>query len=255
LTPVPNITLVLMGLLLLIYISRYRDHSPDVWSPPAAWLRAAIYFCYCLLVAHYTGALQATFASPLIYPGQLDDSWWLLSTAVVTAFIFIAYWVYWYRTTMRFGRKLNLLPQLVFGLCWGFTTGLYFLSFWHLALLVGPGWPVWAVWLLAYVMISLWQALWMDMYWDVYVSPEHDSPASIRAKVPRTHIPNMTLCLTYFAVYQNYWIFIALQTVALLAASFGMRMPAPWSRESTPPARRVPGLLGLPRAGGYVKET
>jgi hypothetical protein len=103
-------------------------------------------------------------------------------------------------------------------------------------------------------MISLWQALWMDMYWDVWVSPEHDSPESIRKKVPRTHIPNMTLCLTYFAVYQNYWIFIGLQTLALMAASYGMRMPAPWCRETTPAARQVPGLLGLPRAGGYIGD-
>ena len=246
------ITLTGMCLLLLLYVARYRRHPPEEWSAPAAWLRAGIYFCFCLAVADCSGALGHTLASPLVYPGQWADPWWWLSTAVVTAFIFAAYWGYWYRNTLRFGRKLDVLPQLLFGLCWGVTTGLYFLSFWQLALAVGPDWPLWAVWLLAYALISLWQALWMDMYWDVYVSPEHDSPASIRAKVPRTHIPNMTLCLTYFAIYQNYWIFIALQTVALLAASFGMRMPAPWSREPTPPARRVPGLLGLPRAGGYL---
>jgi len=246
------ITLAGMGLLLLLYVARYRRHPPGEWSAPAAWLRAGIYFCFCLAVADLSGALQATLSSPLVHPGQWADPWWWLSTAVVTVFIFAAYWGYWYRNTLRFGRKLDVLPQLLFGLCWGVTTGLYFLSFWQLALAVGPDWPLWAVWLLAYALISLWQALWMDMYWDVYVSPEHDSPASIRAKVPRTHIPNMTLCLTYFAIYQNYWIFIALQTVALLAASFGMRMPAPWNREPTPPARRVPGLLGLPRAGGYV---
>jgi len=248
------ITLAGMGLLLLLYVARYRRHPPGVWSAPAAWLRAGIYFCFCLAVAHCSGALQATLASPLVHPGQWADPWWWLTTVVVTVFIFAAYWGYWYRSTLRFGRKLDVLPQLLFGLCWGVTTGLFFLSFWQLALAIGPDWPLWAVWLLAYTLISLWQALWMDMYWDVYVSPEHDSPASIRAKVPRTHIPNMTLCLTYFALYQNYWIFIALQTVALLAASFGMRMPAPWSSEPTPPARRVPGLLGLPRAGGYVPQ-
>ena len=70
-------------------------------------------------------------------------------------------------------------------------------------------------------------------------------------KVPRTHIPNMTLCLTYFAVYENYWIFIGLQTIALLAAVYGMRFPPPWSKRETPPATRVPGLLGLPKSGGY----
>ena len=244
----------LMVGLLGLYVARYRGHANDVWSAPAAWSRAGIYFCFCLLVASVTGALQATLNSPLIYAGQLQDPWWILSTVVVVVFIIAAYWGYWYRTTLRFGRKLDVLPQLLFGLCWGFTTGLYFLSFWHLALALGESWPLWLVWLLAYVMISVWQALWMDMYWDVYVSPEHDSPESIRKKVPRTHIPNMTLCLSYFALYQNYWIFIGLQTIALLAASFGMRMPAPWSKQSTPPARQVPGLLGLPRAGGYVAE-
>ena len=247
-----SLLLATMAGLLVLYRLRYRDHAAQIWSAPAAWLRAFIYFVFCLLVAQVSGALEATLASPAIYPGQWNDPLWWGSTVLVTLFIFIAYWGYWYRNTLRFGRKLDVLPQGIFGLCWGFTTGLYFLSFWHLALLLGEGWPTWAVWLLAYTMISVWQALWMDMYWDVYVSPEHDSPESIRKKVPRTHIPNMTLCLSYFAIYQNYWIFIGWQTAALLAASFGMRMPAPWNRESTPPARRVPGLLGLPRAGGYI---
>jgi hypothetical protein len=247
-----SLLLAAMAGLLLLYILGYRNHSPQVWSAPAAWLRAAIYFCFCLIVASITGTLDALLNSPFVYPGQWQNPVWWLSTVAVTGFILVAYWGYWYRNTLRFGRKLDLIPQGVFGLCWGFTSGLYFLSFWHLMLVIGENWPVWVVWLLSYGLISLWQALWMDMYWDVYVSPEHDSPESIRKKVPRTHIPNMTICLTYFAVYQNYWIFIGLQTIALLAASYGMRMPPPWSRRDTPPARRVPGLLGLPRAGGYI---
>lgn len=243
-----------MVALLLLYLARYRGHDKTVWSAPAAWSRAAIYFCFCLLAASISGALTATLESPLIYPGQAQDPLWWISTLGVLIFIIVAYWGYWYHNTLRFGRKLDLLPQGAFGLCWGLTTGLYFLAFWHISLRIGGGWPIWGVWLLAYVMISLWQALWMDMYWDVWVSPEHDSPESIRKKVPRTHIPNMTLCLTYFAVYQNYWIFIGLQTLALMAASYGMRMPAPWCRETTPAARQVPGLLGLPRAGGYIGD-
>lgn len=248
------VVLAVMAALLGLYLLRYRAHPPQLWSAPAAWLRAAIYFCFCLLVASASGALQATLNSPLVYPGQSADPLWWLATALVLVFIIAAYWGYWYRNTLRFGRPLAPLSQGLFGLCWGFTSGLLFLSFWQLALAVGSGWPPWAVWLLAYVMISVWQALWMDMYWDVYVSPEHDTPESLRRKVPRTHIPNMTLCLAYFALYQNYWIFIGLQTLALLAASYGMRMPPPWSRLPTPPARRVPGLLGLPRAGGYLAD-
>jgi hypothetical protein len=54
------------------------------------------------------------------------------------------------------------------------------------------------------------------------------------------------------ALYENYAIFVALQTWALLGASLAMRMPAPWSHEITPPATRSAGLLGLMRASGYV---
>lgn len=246
------ILLAVTVVLLALYLVLWRRHPDDVWSAPAAWCRAGIYCCACVLFAQATGALEATLASPLVHPGQLSNGVWLLSSLALLIFIIVAYWGYWYHNTLRFGRSLDLLPQLFFGLVWGVASGLMFLSWWHLALSLGEGLPLWATWLLAYLAISVWQALWMDMYWDVYVSPEHDTPESIRKKVPRTHIPNMTLCLTWFAIYQNYWLFIGLQTIALLAASVGMRMPAPWSRASTPAARRVPGLLGLPRAGGYV---
>lgn len=247
-----QLTAAVMLLLSAVYYRRYRGHPRDVFVPMAAWLRAGIYFCYCLLVAMASGALEAALNLPIIHDEQMRDGVWWLSTIALTVFIIGAYWGYWARSTVYFERKIDFFPQLVFGLLWGVTSGLYFLSLWHVAAWIGTDWATWQVWLLAYTMISLWQMFWMDMYWDVYVSPEHDTPESIRAKVPRTHIPNMTFCLIYFAYYENYWIFIALQTLALLAASFGMRMPAPWSKAATPPARQVPGLLGLPRAGGYV---
>lgn len=243
---------LLMVAMLALYRTRYSSHPSDVWSGPAAWLRAGIYFCFCLLVSMATGALQAALQNPLVEQAQLSNPWWWAFTLLISVFILAAYWGYWYRSTLRFNRPLALIPQGVFGLCWGVTTGLYFLSFWHLVAAIGPEWPLWGTWLLAYGLISAWQALWMDMYWDVWVSPEHDTPESIKAKVPRTHIPNMTLCLTHFALFENYWIFIGWQTTALLAASYGMRLQPPWSNEPTPPARQVPGLFGLPRAGGYV---
>jgi hypothetical protein len=127
-----------------------------------------------------------------------------------------------------------------------------FLSFYHIAQAIGSTWAAWQVWLLAYLMIAIWQWLWQDYYWDVYISPEHDSPWSIQVKVFATHIPNITACLIFFALYENYAIFIALQTWALLGASLAMRMPAPWSREITPPATRSTGLFGFKRASGYV---
>lgn len=244
-------SLVTWVLLFAVYRLRYVAHWAQGFSAACAWLRAAMYACFCLLLGSLSGALPALLQAPLVQAGQLSNPGWWLATGAITLFMVWAYWIYWYRNTLRFGRALSFLPQLVFGLCWGLATGLLFLSYWHFALAVTASLPLWVTWLLAYVMISAWQALFMDMYWDVYVSPEHDTPESIRQKVPRTHIPNMTFCLAHFAFFQNPWIFVGWQTLALLAASFGMRMPPPWSRESTPAARQVPGLLGLPRAGGY----
>ncbi len=256
------VTTCTVALCVLIPIHRliFANHAADVYSPSAAWMRASIYFVYCILIAEWSGALEAAFASPIVTSDQLNNPVWWVSTIVVFAFILIAYWGYWARNTLQFGRKLNVFPQAIFGVLWGITSGLYFLALWHIAESIGlhfsggNGWATWQVWLLAYLLISVWQMFWMDMFWDVYVSPEHDTPESIMAKVPRTHIPNMTLCLTYFAFYENYWLFVLLQTLALLAASFGMRMPAPWSKEPTPAARRVPGILGLSRAGGYIDK-
>ena len=240
--------------LALVHVRRLRHHSPETYSAAAAWSRAGLYWCFCILVAIVSGALPAVMHNPLVQPGQLSDPWWWLATVLITVFMLGAYWGYWYRNTLRFGRSLAFFSQGFFGLAWGVTTGLFFLSFWQLALMIGPGWPLIGTWLLAYTLTSVWQALWMDMFWDVWVSPEHDTPASIRAKVPRTHIPNLTLCLTHYALFDNGWLFIAWQTIALSAASYGMRMPPPWFRGSTPAARQVPGLLGLPRAGGYIAQ-
>ena len=76
--------------LLCLYLARYRDHDSEVWSAPAAWLRAGIYFCFCLLVATATGALPATLAGLprgidfvfyMAAPGGSDDA--LYRTAYV----------------------------------------------------------------------------------------------------------------------------------------------------------------------------
>ena len=50
----------LMAAFALLYAVRYRGHDKTVWSAPAAWSRAAVYFCFCLLAGSLTGALDAT---------------------------------------------------------------------------------------------------------------------------------------------------------------------------------------------------
>ncbi len=221
-----------------------------LFSPAAAWLRAYLYFAACALFAHVTGALAALLNSSAVpAAGGLP---WLISSAALLLFVAFAYGVLWSRWTLRFNRKLDVIPQLVFGLSWGVAYALSFLGFWHLALNLGHGWPMWGVFLLAYTLISLWQVLWQDLVWDIYVSPEHDTPWTTKVKVPCTHIPNITLSLVYFAYFDAYWGFVISQVVALTLCSIAMRMPAPWSKEATPAATRHPFVFGLSHGGGYV---
>ena len=251
---IPGVSGLLLLVLVAWYFARHRGHSPDVYVPLASWLRAGIYFCFCYLVAWYSGALPAALASPIYTAEQAADPLWWVWVVGLSVFITVAYWLIWARLTRQFGRRLNVLPQLLFGIAWGLAAGFLFLAFWHLAASAFPGLPTWATYLVSYACISIWQWLFQDYGWDVWVSPEHDCPWSIAVKVPTTHIPNVTLCLIFFALYGNYWIFVGLQTWALVGASLAMRMPAPWEQAPTPPARRAEGLFGagLPRAAGYL---
>jgi hypothetical protein len=249
-----------MAVLLAYYLVRY--HRPEIlqrevseFIPMAAWLRAGFSFCLFYLVSWATGTMQAIVSSPIATAEQLASGGWWLWVIGLIAFILFAYWGIWARYTIRFERKLDLFPQIIFGLLWGSAFGQMLLSLWHIAAMIGRGWATWQVWLLAYVLITVWQWLLMDMYWDIYISPEHDSPKSIMLKVPLTHIPNVTLCLIFFAIHRNYLIFIALQTLALVGASINLRMPAPWSTDKTLPARRARSIFwGLPRCGGYISD-
>ena len=251
---------ILMCILFVYYRRNYR--TPEIqeleltqFVPMAAWLRAGILFCLLYLISWATGVKEAILTNPIATEEQLADPIWWAWVVGLFAFILFAYWGIWARYTIRFDRKLDLIPQIVYGLLWGSAFGQLFLSLWHISKIIGPNWATWQTWLLTYVLITICQWFLMDMYWDVYISPEHDSPKSIKLKVPLTHIPNMTLCLTFFALYENYAIFIVLQTLALTGASIFMRMPAPWSKEKTPSANREPSKFGgLPRCKGYTPD-
>jgi hypothetical protein len=252
--------IALLGVLIAYYHVRYRKREIDPYETPefdplAAWLRAGILFCSFYIVSWATGTMEVIIASPIASREQLLDARWWLWLVGLTAFIIFAYWGIWARYTIRFDRKIDLFPQTLFGLIWGTALGQMLVSIWRISAMIGRSWEVWQQGLLAYVLIGIWQWLLMDMYWDVYISPEHDSPRSIKIKTFFTHIPNVTLCLIFLAIYENYAIFIALQTLALVGCSINMRMPAPWSRERTPAARREASIFwGLPRCGGYISD-
>ena len=130
--------------------------------------------------------------------------------------------------------------------------GQLILVFWRAVSVVGAEWPAWQVVLVTWIILGIWQWFWQDMYWDLYIAPEHDTKWSIAVKTTITHVPQVTLCLIYVTLYNNYVILIALQTLALVGASVFMRLAPWWSTEPTPPATRHPFIFGLVRAGGYV---
>jgi hypothetical protein len=75
----------------------------------------------------------------------------------LTLLVTVAYWGIWARYTLRFDRRRDVIPQTVFGLLWGFASGMLFLAFYQVARAIGGSWATWQVWLLAYVLITIWQ--------------------------------------------------------------------------------------------------
>jgi hypothetical protein len=110
------------------------------------------------------------------------------------------------------------------------------------------------VWLVSFAVISAWQGAWQDLYWDVRVSPEHDTPQSIRRKVVASHVPNVVVTLTYLVIHGNLAIYVMLQGLALASASVGMRFPAPWETRPIKGATFGPGPFGIPRCVGYLTD-
>ena len=219
------------------------------YSPRAAWIRAALYSVACWAAAIATGTAKRVFDEPLAEAGQLDNRRWWLFLSVAVATILVAYVVVWANNTLIFDRPRRWGAQIGFGLMWGSGSGMWLATLYVLA--DRTDWPRWGVWILAFVLISVWQAFWQDLYWDVYVAPEHDTPASIKLKVPTTHIPNILVTLTFLVAFDNVAIFAILQGSALLIASVAMRMPAWWETRPVLAANTEPGLFGLPRCKGW----
>ena len=123
---------VVMGVACVLGALLFRErsrHEPMVYSPPMAWLRAGLYF---LLRADLQLGPPASFktivSTPLATPEQLDNPMWigfLVLCLVVVAWSY-AYW--WPKGTLTHGRKLYLVPTVLYGLAWGASAGLLFMS-------------------------------------------------------------------------------------------------------------------------------
>lgn len=223
------------------------------FQPWRAWCLAGGYLLLLTLISALAGTPQGLISQPVVTQAQLrDPCWWgmLLASLLITL---EAYGLYWSRHTLRFERPLRPLAQLVFGLASGLALGLWMLTLvsWARLCLPGDGADGAPALLLAFGLISLWQALAQAYFWGVHVMPEHDTPASNRSKVWRCHVPFMVAGLLFLGVQGNGALFVGLQILALVITSFAMRMPAWWDLSAQMAATTRPGWFGLPRTHGW----
>lgn len=240
------------AIMLGIYLAKYRGHPQDIWKPKVAWTRALIYFTFCNIISAVTGTLGTLLNQPIITAQQLVDPSWVTFCALCFIYIFVAYWILWSRMTLTFDRKYYLGSEIFFGLIWGISMGQILLSFYHLWNLTGI--PAWGVYLCSFACMGSWQYFIQDYFWDIYVSPEHDTPRSIKIKTLVCHIPNVAICLGFLVIYQNYLIYVLIQTFALIASTIFQKFPAPWTKEEFHAPMTKPGLFGLPHGAGYLDK-
>lgn len=229
---------------------------PRSYRSLRAWRLAGLYLLFLAIVSTLAGTLQGLIRQPLATAAQLaDPRWWVLLLACVLLTLEV-YGHYWPRHTLRFGRSLRPLAQAGFGLAWGLALGLWMLTLvgWARHWLPGEGAAGLPALLLAFTLISLWQALAQSYFWGVYVTPEHDTPASNRNKVWRCHVPFLASGLLFLGVYGNGVLFVGLQVLCLVITSLAMRMPPWWDRTPQRPVTTRAGLLGLPRTHGWQAD-
>ena len=204
--------------------------STNTYDPRSAWLRAVIYFVICFAIAHFTGALALVLSQPLASADNLHDVRWVLFTLLCIAVEVWSYVYLWPRGTLTHGRQLYWSVVLTFGLLWGLSEGLLFLSVFVLT-------SQWIaskllVWIISFSVISTFLGLWHQFYWDIYVAPEHNILEWNIKKVLYAHIPNIVITLTYLSLYGNAGIFVLCQTFALVASTYFMRFPPFWAHNS-----------------------
>jgi hypothetical protein len=236
----------------VVNYAKYRDLPVTEWKPGAAWTRAFIYFAFCNLIAIATGTFEAIVTQPVFTAEQLDNPLWVTYASACFVYLLVAYWGMWARMTLTFDRKFHIPSQLAFGLLWGFSTGQLLLAFYHLWSFAGL--PGWAHYLLAYAGMGLWQYSVQDYFWDIYISPEHDSPRSIVIKTLVCHIPNVAICLGFLVLFDNYLMYVAFQTFALVASTIFQKFPPPWAEGHFHAPMTQRGLFGMPRGLGYREE-
>ena len=240
------------GIMIGIYIIKYRGLPIDVWKPGASWNRAMIYFSFCNIFTAASGTLEQIFTRPIFPSNQILEASWLIYTLFYFAFVVLAYVVIWPRSTLTFDRKYFLGSEILFGVIWGISTGGILLSFYHLWSLTG--FPPWVIYLFSFLCIAAWQYFIQAYFWDIYVSPEHDTPKSILIKTFACHMPNVLIGLGFLTIWGNYGIFIITFIIALISSTIAQKFPAPWAKGKFHAPMVKPGIFGLSYGSRYEEK-
>jgi hypothetical protein len=234
------------------YATRYRNLGQQHYSAPASWTRAGIFVSGCWVLSVATGAAREITGQPIVAASQLHSGAWWAWTVASFVTVGVGYWVIWARWTLHFDRRRAIGAQILMGLLWGSGVGQLFVTVVHVVDRLDL--PKWGLWLVSYAIISTWQGLFQDLFWDVWVSPEHDTPWSIIRKVIVTHIPNVTMTLTWFVLYRNAALWVAVESMALVGACVFMRFPPWWEPDHVLAPTTGPAFAGLIRATGYESD-
>ena len=215
----------LLGVLALLLFVGTRGKDTRIYDAKMAWVRAWMYFCLCWLLSWITGVLPALLNAPLVNAEHVLHIGWQLYMVFAWCIVLFGYVYIWPKGTVTYNRRLYPLPTAVIGLVWGLSEAQLFLSFWA----VGERF-IDSPWLLAgfvYVLASLSNAFLHVLYWDRYVSPDHNIYQWNMKKVALAHNPVIILSLLYLVIWGDLWVSMLWLTFALLACAWAQKFPAP----------------------------
>ncbi|MFQ5635215.1 MAG: hypothetical protein ACE5G3_07780 [Gammaproteobacteria bacterium] len=215
----------------LLFRERSR-HAPMVHSPAMAWLRAGVFFCFALIFSWVAGVFKIVVTTPLARSGQPSDPLWIASLALCLVVVAWAYVYWWPRGTKTHGRKLYVVPTVLYGLAWGVSVGLLYLSMYSIIEVFQFPRLVNAFLLVA--LLSVYNMNYQLGWWDIHVSPPHNIRATNAGKVMFAHQPFLIASLSFLLVYENVGLYVVLNALALCASAVAMRFPPFWAPDGGP---------------------
>lgn len=210
----------------------------DPYVAKVAWGRALAFFLFCLVVAVFSGGLDRFVTDA----GAQRVGLWPVWAVVTTLVVVNGYVVVWPRGTFTEDRPRDPGTQAFFGIAWGLSMGLLFVSIHELVATIG--WSTTVTGLVAWFLIANFQGLWHQLYWDLKVSPPHNVTRWNVVKVAAAHVPNVSLSMVMLAHYGDARFLVTMQVIALTSSSLAMRFPPPDYVRSSELDAELPALEG-----------